>query len=110
MSITFCIADAEEGATMNLSNANASALLEWIGVAPAPGGSIPARELAALARRRLWPEVRQRGDEGLELIVDKSPGRCTLIDCGRRGGYLQERAAQLLKLAESAGNGSIAWG
>jgi hypothetical protein len=110
MSITFSIAGQDSDETINLSNANAWTLLEWIGIAPDHGGTVPARELAALTRRRLWPEVRERNDEGVAPSVDKAPGRCTMIDCGRRPGYFQERAEQLLRLAEAAGDGAIAWG
>jgi hypothetical protein len=110
MSITFFVAGQDSYADMNLSNSNAWALLEWIGITPDHGGSIPARELAALTRRRLWPEVRERGDEGIAPSVDTAPGRCTLIDCGRVAGYFQGRASQLLQLADAAGDGTIAWG
>jgi hypothetical protein len=110
MSITFFIAGQDSDETLNLSNANAWALLEWIGIAPDHGGSVPARELAALTRRRLWPEMRERDDEGVSPSVDEAPGRCTMIDCGRRPGYFQDRAEQLLRLAECAGEGPIAWG
>lgn len=110
MSITFFIAGRDSDESMNLSNSNAWALLEWVGIPPDHGGAVSARELAALARRRLWPEVCERGDEGISPSVTKTPGCCTLIDSGRRPGYFQERAGQLLRLAEAAGDGVIAWG
>jgi hypothetical protein len=110
MSITFGIAGRDSDADINLSNANASALLEWIGIPPAPGGEIPAKELGARVRRRLWPEHRERGDEGLAASVLTEPGRCTLIDYGRDAGYFQRRALQLLRLADVAGDGLIGWG
>ena len=110
MSITFFVTGQDSDADMNLSNSNAWALLEWIGITPDHGGSIPAQELAALIRRRLWPEVRERGDEGTAPSVDAAPGHCTLIDCGRVAGYFQARASQLIQLADAAGEGTIAWG
>ena len=110
MSITFFVAGQESDVDMNLSNSNAWALLEWIGITPDHGGSIPARELAALTRRRLWPGLRERDDQGIPPSVHTVPGRCTLIDCGRDAGYFQERATQLLQLADSAGDGTITWG
>jgi hypothetical protein len=110
MSITFFVAGQDSDADINLSNVNAWALLEWIGITPDHDGSIPARELAALTRRRLWPELRARGDEGIAPIVDTTRGGATFVDCGRRAGYFQERASQLLQLADMAGDGTIAWG
>ena len=110
MSITFAISGRCSEDDINLSNANAAALLEWIGLAAAPEGTIDARELGARVRRRLWPERREDGDAGVPSSVSTAPGRCTLIDCGREAGYLQRRANQLLQLAEQAGDASIVWG
>jgi hypothetical protein len=109
MSINFCIQHGDQSETLNFSNANAWALLEWIGIQPDHGGCILARDLAAKIRRRMWPS-RNQGDEAVAAIVEIAEGRCTAIDFGRRAGYFHERGAQLLHLAERAGDGFIGWG
>jgi hypothetical protein len=112
VSIDFSIAgpDYSDEETLNLSNMNALGLLEWIGVAPDYCGSIAAKDLAASIRRRLWPEHRQRRDEGVTVQISALPGRCTVVDCGREAGYFQKRARTLLALAEKAQDGHICWG
>ena len=67
-------------------------------------GQMPARELAARCRRRLWPEARNL-DPGL---ADEQEGRCFVF--GRPAGYLRSRTEELLCLAESAGDGIVSWG
>ena len=109
MSVTFQIegerADLETGANyLNLANGNAAELLRWLGLEDGNYGAIRSTDLAARCRRRLWPEKRNEdpGREGAEN------GR--VIDCGRRAGYLPEKAADLLKLCERAGHRRIVWG
>jgi hypothetical protein len=48
----------ERGALLALRRVDALDLLEWLGVDRPEFGRIPARELAALCRRRLWPIAR----------------------------------------------------
>ena len=59
MSVTFSIgerASFDLDRAMNLSNRNAADLLAWLGLATDDlYGQMPARELAARCRRRLWP-------------------------------------------------------
>lgn len=122
MSVLFDIVDANwprdpDGCALppapmyvNLSNVNARAFLEWIGLdSPALYGEIPARELAAILRRRLWPSRRHHGDEGESPQTLKQPGRATFINGGRAPGKLAAYAERLLALAEFAQDGTIAW-
>lgn len=111
MSITFNIegerSDLETGANyVNLADPNARELLAYVGLPQAKEiyGSIESSELAARCRRRLWPEARNEdpGREGSE--------HGCVIDCGRRAGYLPEKATALLKLCELAKGRKIVWG
>lgn len=110
MSVTFSIAgthrrDEEDHLSLNLNNRNAADLLAWLGL-PAIDlwGEVPATDLAARCRRRLWPEPRNH-DPGLP---DGEDGR--VFTCGRPPGYLRERTQQLLELCELAGDGVITYG
>ena len=109
MSVTFSIGDrvstdlADEW--INLSNQNAADLLAWLGIASEYlVGDMPARELAALCRRRLWPEPRNIDPEVPAVFSDR------FYAFGRLIGYLRQRTADLLHLAEVAGEGVITWG
>jgi hypothetical protein len=91
---------------VNVANANARDFLDWIGLAHEPlWGEIDARELAALLRRRLWPEIRTRDDAGRAPLVEHR-----MINFGREPGRLASYAERLLLLAECAGEGTITWG
>ena len=109
MSLSFFVENAA-APELNLSNVNAVALLLWLGYRrdeiETAGCRLPARDLAARCRRRLWPE-RRNEDPGIAPAVDRAPGRATVIDCGRPAGYCQERAGQLLELADIAGDGDV---
>jgi hypothetical protein len=122
MSVTFDILDQqwpidEAGCRLpparmyvNLANANARDFLDWIGIdSERLYGEMPARQLAPLLRRRLWPANRERGDEGRPGRIERILGGTTLIDCGRPVGRLAEYAERLLALAEYAGDGVIVW-
>lgn len=96
---------------VDINVSNAHDFLVWLGVPDQDlWGEIPARELAALLRRRLWPERRETGDKGRPGFVDVHPGRATLIESARPLGRLAGYAERLLLLAEKAGDGSIIWG
>jgi hypothetical protein len=108
MSVTFHIEglrpDYDDPATfVNLHNEGAGDLLEWLGLPRQLWGEIDARELAPRCRRRLW-DVARNDDAGRAPLVE---GR--FIDCGRRPGYLRERTAELLRLAERAGEARVRW-
>ena len=95
---------------LNVSNANARDLLAWLGLVADSElcGDIDARELAAKCRRRLWEESRNH-DAAVAGFEDKREGRATMIDCGRSADYLRERTAQLLSVAEFAGDNLVGW-
>ncbi len=77
----------------------------WLGVSTEYLlGQLLARELAWRCRRRLWPEQRNLDPPPTEEIA----GRCHVFS--RPAGYLRERTADLLRLAELAGDGIISWG
>jgi hypothetical protein len=108
MSVTFSIGSRVgtnlDDQWINLANQNAADLLLWLGL-PAEYlvGEVPARELAVRCRRRLWPEPRNVDPE----IAPEFSGR--FYSFGRPIGYLRQRTAELLHLAELAGDGVISW-
>ncbi|WNZ66213.1 hypothetical protein QEG98_42095 (plasmid) [Myxococcus sp. MxC21-1] len=108
MSVSFFVSgDADE---LNVSNSNARDLLSWLGYHQAAAGDLygelPARDLAARCRRRLWPEVRNL-DPAIAPVVERLPGEPLFFQCGRPEGYLRDRTEQLLALAERAGDGVV---
>jgi hypothetical protein len=101
-SIGVCVTD--DPPSINLANRNAADLLAWLGLPTEDlWGQMPARDLAARCRRRLWLEPRNF-DEPLPAQVE---GR--LINFGRPAGYLRRRTEELLRLAELAGDDVISW-
>lgn len=89
--------------SINLNSVNAAEVLRWLGVDPHSEhglvGEIEAKELAALCRRRLWPEKRNETPavEGGEV---PNPGGCRFILGSRDANYHQEKALALLALSE----------
>lgn len=100
MSVTFTLR-GHKNQELNLANANARDLLEWLRVPHDPSlyGVLPAKDLAVLCRRRLWPEFSSR-DTGRETVIDQRPGMATIVLGGRDPDYLQRRTRQLLELCE----------
>jgi hypothetical protein len=114
MSVTFSIAGEraadDEDRYVNLNNANAADVLRWLGLPAADlYGEVPARELGALCRRRLWDEARNH-DDGVRPYELTGAQGARAIFFGREPGYLRRRAADLLALAELAGEGTVRWG
>jgi hypothetical protein len=64
-------------------------------------GTLRARDLAARCRRRLWPEPRNI-DPAIPSSVDG-----IMIEAGRPAGYLRDRTARLLAIAEDAPEGVV---
>jgi len=111
--------------TMNLCNENAGDLLDWLGITSGLWEAEPfnAVTLAALCRRRLWPEPRNQ-DPGREPMINgqrlefrpdpnaEAVTKARLVDCGRRPGYLNRATARLLVIAEAAirEGRKITWG
>ncbi len=109
MSVTFSIGERvdtdDPDSFINLANRNAADLLAWLGLSTDDLlGQMPARQLASRCRRRLWPEQRNFDPP----LPDEIAGRCHTF--GRPAGYLRDRTADLLCLAERAGDGVISWG
>ncbi|MFL6605762.1 MAG: hypothetical protein ACJ8R9_31175 [Steroidobacteraceae bacterium] len=95
---------------VNISNTNAREFLDWIDLEHTElWGEMKARELVALLRRRLWPEMRNRDDSGRPSLIDCSSSGAVVITFGREGGKLACYAERLLILAEYAGDGTIIW-
>lgn len=103
--------------TMNLANMNAYDLMDWLGLSKEPCGTIKARELAALCRRRLWPE---RRNEDPEITPEEFAERYgtqdspRIVFAARDAGYLQNRTEQLLRICMKAiavrgEEGEVSW-
>jgi hypothetical protein len=88
---------------LNMANANALDLLQWVGIPLDYCGAVKATELAAACRRRLWDEPRNHDKE----ITPVNTGNYT--DFGREADYLRRRTADLLKVAEKAGDHYVSW-
>lgn len=89
-------------ATVNVSNVNASDLLEYLGLESAPCGHIEASKLAALCRARL----------AMVNVEEARPTvkRGRVIECGRDAGYLHNKTRALLVVAMLARScGWVAW-
>lgn len=124
MSVTFYVEDsAEDEIYLNLSNANARDFLVYLGYAPLSADEVDldlARaefgdaEIVDPYVGQLDPsDVRGRcllsqavggvlADEGTEAITYRGDGGATIHDSGRPVGYMSERAARLLEIAELA--------
>lgn len=113
MSITFSgnSSDPEDSFSyVNVSNDNAKDLLEWIGVSsPDFCGELPATDVAAKCRRRLWPEPRNFDDERLGVVHEGSDGSVRAVECRRRAGYLRDKTVALLALCERLGPATLYW-
>ena len=117
MTVTFSVrgldVDWDDPSTfVNVSNVNARALLEWLGLEPGEflHGSVSSSELAALCRRRLWGNVARNEDPGTPGHEDRRPMRCPVFYAGRPPGYLRLRTEQLLLLAQRRPDGTIDFG
>jgi hypothetical protein len=96
-------------AYLNVSNANAKELLDWLDIYRTDNGligDIPAKTLAAKCRRRLWPEPRNL-DPFKPGKHTKRPGHGAVIEMPREEGYLQGRTKRLLELCELDLKGTI---
>lgn len=95
---------------VNISHDNAQDFFQWAQFPHTRSyGELPARELAALLRRRLWPERRTQDDRGIPFSVERAPGTATFIDLGRKPGRLAQYAERLLALCEFAGDRTVHW-
>lgn len=91
------------GDEINVSNSNACDILEFLGLGATPGtdpydalcGSILAKDLEVLCRRKLMALSVKALDQGLPTRVEGN-----VIHCGRAEGYLTEKVIALLSLAK----------
>lgn len=132
MSVDFAAVKGEGFATewlaepVNVSNANAAALLEVLGLRPdtepegeflgglplfgelcgeADGESFLGRVLTARAL------LDARGDEGTPAVQTGGHGTAVIVDCGRAPGYFERRLSELEDLATTAiaAGGKVTW-
>lgn len=95
---------------INLCNANARDLLDWLGIPHQDlCGQIKGTELAAKCQRRLWNEPRNH-DPGKITVEEETPGGARVIQCGRDRDYLWARTHWLLSMAERAGERLVLFG
>lgn len=107
MSMTFT--DKARRLDLNLSNPNACALLEWLGVTEAEGldpdwcgGRLDADVLAIRCRFRLGDGDPEGADLGMPTTTQTLDSGATLVSCGRPAGYFTEKAEALLRIAAEA--------
>lgn len=99
---------------VDCSNANAADLLLALGwdCDPANSEPLPIDAFANLVTAALRRHLDHRSPE-TEPVTVAEPGRMTLIHCGRRPGYIEERLsdlAQLTQRSRSTGATHIGWG
>lgn len=123
MSITFAIEARDydheapfatpSGWWLNVANAHARELLDWLGFAEVhlweSDGLLFAPHVAEACTTRLRL-VRGNVDPARETSEHEGHGGCRVIVCPRPEGYLMDRAEQLLQLATEAGNGFLTFG
>ena len=103
MSVTF----HTDGAHLNVSNSNAAALLELLGLPGEPDGDRPADDMrGGVHIAQALVETASADRQGLPAAVD---GRW--VDAGRRPGYLADRLTTLADLATRASRhgGWVCW-
>ena len=79
-----------------LANANAAHLLDAMGIMPEP---LPIELISVLVTRTLRSRLGKRSPN-IPSVIDTQPGTMTLIRCGRRDGYLEERLRDLARLIQ----------
>ena len=86
--------------TLSLANANAADLLNALGIAPEPAPEpLPIGLMSALVTRALRRRLDKRS-VAIAPVIDAQPGTMTLIRCGRRAGYVEERLGDLARLIQ----------
>ena len=108
------LADLENN-SVNLSNDNGAAILAALGIDDSVGVK-PLDEFARMLAAARQADLRSRRGEcspAIPLGGDAQPGRLTIIDCGRRSGYIENRLGQLSILVEKGqdfGATHMSWG
>jgi hypothetical protein len=85
---------------LNLANANACELLEWLALPRVLCGELDAHELAVRCRRRLWDIARNH---------DPARAEGRLITCARRAGYGITAASTGCRRRTRSSSGSSRW-
>lgn len=112
MSVSFTIAGvSQDDADINLSNANARAILEYLGIDnPELYGDMRSFELRNLCMKAI-ERLLINGDKGVKTTVQKFEDGPLVVDYGRPEGYMIRRIKQLYDLTLKAGDiGVICWG
>lgn len=112
MSVSFTIAGvSQDDADINLSNANARAIIEYLGIDnPELCGEIRSFELRNLCMKAV-ERLLINGDKGVKTTVQKFEDGPLVVDYGRPEGYMIRRIKQLYDLTLKAGDiGVICWG
>ncbi len=97
---------------ISLSNANGVDVLLAIGLEPEPAGIVPLSAFAGLITAALRRHLGRRSP-AIEPTSDGAPGRLTLIECGRREGYIEAQLGRLARLSQTGvvlGATHISWG
>ncbi len=97
---------------ISLSNANGVDVLLAIGLEPEPAGIIPLSAFAGLITAALRRHLDRRSP-AIETTSDCAPGRLTMIECGRREGYIEAQLGRLARLSQTGvtvGATHICWG
>lgn len=96
---------------LNMGNSNAAAVLRAIGFTYEDpwDTTFAIEDLAERVRLFLTSDARDFLDQGLLVTVTQrtgpylnSPKGATMIDCGRRGGYIEEKCERIARLCEAA--------
>jgi len=90
--------DALDALSVNVSNSNAFALLDRLGIDADYCGSMAAEDFLG---RAMVANV-GRCDEGFAPTTERGQGGATMIDCGVRPGYFDDRMSSLAELASTA--------
>lgn len=104
MSITFSPSNDYDKECLNVSNSNAYAILEVLGIEPYYCGSIEASELIEKI-----DSVTSVQSAVVEPTIEQIPGHATIIDCGRTEEYLIRRLRELRRMATNFPNQKIVW-
>lgn len=102
MSITFYIEGQPEGsddAEFNVSNTNGYMLLNRLGIEADYSGSAKADVMLGASLLALATNA---SDDGVASTTDVGAGGATIIECGLRAGYWEDRLSSMADLATMA--------
>ena len=101
--------------TINVSQANGLDLLDALGISASFGVKPLAEFTRLVAAARQADLAARKGNISppLPTYIDAAPDRMTMIHCGRRSGYMEERLSEMSALVERGrvlGATHISWG